>query len=435
MGNKSSTNSSPEMNVNNDLKPKSISQNIDYIASHYILTMNFESLKRLHEKEYCDKLVILTSDIIEKYFTPLEISYLVQRTQNKMEINQIENDKIIFFNKDQINKLDVQPPLKKMRVCIGIAKFYIKIAHIFASIVMAINPVYQYTDTITGNIVKIPLYEKNKIPSNVPREILKLNICNNRIDALTRGYKEKEGNNITINPSICSLNNNSTTGKVKTLLEEPGIPEIKELYYDDLYDIKTGKFLGMTEETKKEYNEDLRIFYNIFTGNNVTILPENIKSFSDILLNDYSKESKCQGSNPVLDSNVSGSLSNKLFAEYANNITKMIKNTNENQQKLLDIINKLFSYSINSQTNQKEIHINPNLNETNIQEIIIETRAILMNLYLTCEIDYLNGVKIYEAIVDKKILDTSQNQIGAFTKLSDSLLFPNLETDKIPSNK
>ena len=69
------------------------------------------------------------------------------------------------------------------------------------------------------------------------------------------------------------------------------------------------------------------------------------------------------------------------------------------------------------------------MSETNIQDIVVETRAVLMNLYLTCEMDYLNGVKIYEAIVDKKILDTSQNQIGTFTKLSDSLLFPNLETD------
>ena len=156
-------------------------------------------------------------------------------------------------------------------------------------------------------------------------------------------------------------------------------------------------------------------------------LPDNIKSFSNILLKDYSKDQKCQDPNSI-NSSTTGSLSNKLFSEYANNIKKMIQNTNENQQKLLDIINKLFVYS-NSSTNQKEIHISPSLNETNIQDIVVETRAVLMNLYLTCEMDYLNGVKIYEAIVDKKILDTSQNQIGTFTKLSDSLLFPNLETD------
>ena len=44
-----------------------------------------------------------------------------------------------------------------------------------------------------------------------------------------------------------------------------------------------------------------------------------------------------------------------------------------------------------------------------------------MKLYLTCEMDYTNGIKIYEAIIEEKILDTSQNQINYFNKLSDSL--------------
>ena len=41
---------------------------IDYIATYYILTMDFKSLSKLSEKAYCDKLVVLTSDIIERYF-------------------------------------------------------------------------------------------------------------------------------------------------------------------------------------------------------------------------------------------------------------------------------------------------------------------------------------------------------------------------------
>lgn len=414
MGNKQSTQS--DLNNDSELKPKSIGQNIDYIATNYILTMNFESLRRLSEKEYCDKLVILTSEIIEKYFTPLEISYLAQRTEKGEIINKVEKDKIIFFNKDEINKMETLSPLKKNRICIGIAKFYIKIAHIFAAIVMAINPVYQYKDQ-SGNIMKIPLYDKNKIPPNVSREVLKLNICNNRIAALTRGYTDE-----TIHPSVCSFNNNNV-GEVKTLLDEPGMPELMALYYDDMYNYESGKFLGMSEETKKDYKEDLKIFYNIFTGNNVTILPENINSFSDIRLKDYSKEIGCKADNPPLDSLEKGTLSNKLFSDYANNIKIMIQNTNKNQEALLDVINKLFSYSINTQTNAKEIHINPQLNEKNIQEIVLETRAILMNLYLTCEIDYVNGIKIYEAIVDKKILETTQKQIETLSKISDSVAF------------
>ena len=64
------------------LKPASVKQIIDYIATYYILTMDFQSLRKLYDIEYCDKLVILTSDIIERYFTDIQISYLAENIKN-----------------------------------------------------------------------------------------------------------------------------------------------------------------------------------------------------------------------------------------------------------------------------------------------------------------------------------------------------------------
>ena len=55
---------------------------LDHIASNYITTQKFTDLEKLYEKEYCDKLIILTSKIIDKYFNNLEIDYLDQRTKN-----------------------------------------------------------------------------------------------------------------------------------------------------------------------------------------------------------------------------------------------------------------------------------------------------------------------------------------------------------------
>ena len=420
---KPSTNSSNEPIKETDKsRDKNLGQLIDYIATHYILTMNFESLKKLSEKTYCDQLVVLTADIIEKYFTPLEITYLNQRMKNGVEVNETEHDKTIFFLKDQLTRMDIQNPLKKKRVCIGIAKFYIKVAHIFAAIVTTINPTYVYKDSM-GNAVKVSLYDKSKIPSNVPLQIYKLNICQNRINALKRGQTSTHvDDDITVHPNVCSFNLNKL-GNVKTLAEEPGIPELMELYYDDNYDYNSGRFLGMSPETKKDYEEDLRIFYNVFTGNNVEMLPENIRSFNDIKLKDYKQEKGCQGPKPILNTGMKGSLTNKLFLEYASNMTQMVKNANENQEQLLSVINKLFVYSVNPMTKEKEIRVNPVLNEENIHTIVLETRAIIMKLYLTCEIDYTNGIKIYEAIVEDKILETSQKQINHLGKLSESLAF------------
>ena len=62
---------------------------VDYIATYYILTMDFKSLSKLIEKEYCDKLIVLTSDIIKRYFNDMEITYLAQRVKNGLEVNDL----------------------------------------------------------------------------------------------------------------------------------------------------------------------------------------------------------------------------------------------------------------------------------------------------------------------------------------------------------
>ena len=113
---------------------------IDYIATDYILTMNFKSLSKLSEKEYCDKLVVLTSDIIDRYFTETQVEFLAQRIKDGVEVNTLKKENIRFINKDNLDDLDVsndnQKSIRKKRVCIGIAKFYVKIAHIFSAIVI-----------------------------------------------------------------------------------------------------------------------------------------------------------------------------------------------------------------------------------------------------------------------------------------------------------
>ncbi len=70
-----------------EFKKKSLPQVIDYIASNYILTQNFQDLKNLSDQQYCDKLVILTSKVIAKKLNNQEIKYLAQRLKEGIEIN------------------------------------------------------------------------------------------------------------------------------------------------------------------------------------------------------------------------------------------------------------------------------------------------------------------------------------------------------------
>uniref|UniRef100_A0A6C0KPJ4 Uncharacterized protein n=1 Tax=viral metagenome TaxID=1070528 RepID=A0A6C0KPJ4_9ZZZZ len=410
-----------------NLKPKSISQILDYISTYYITTLDFKSLRKLYEKEYCDKLVILTSDIVERYFTDIELTYLNQRIKNGVEVNETDKDKIIYFFNDDIKNLDIQNSIKKKRICQSIAKFYIKIAHLFAAIVTTINPIYVYKDQ-DGNTVRATLAEKGKIPAKTPRDIYKLNICDNRINSLKNNSKEVDENgDITINPKVCSMNIRDD-GQDKTLEDEPGIPELVQLYYDDNYDFDSGKFSGMSEDNKKAFLEDLKIFYNVFTGK--TNMPENITKFSDIKLRDYHRMKECQGPDPVFERTYKGPKTNKLFLSYAENLKKMIQNTNKNQNALISIINQLFVYTIDPQTLTKKIRVNPELTEAKLQEIVIETRALIIKLYLTCETDYVNGLKLFEAIVDQKIFETAKSQIANLEKLSDQLV----SSDQVPQS-
>lgn len=165
MGNNlSSTNTTSSMNDLSDieknklLKDHDFSYILNYIATRYILTMDFQSLKNLQDPKYCDEMIILTSDIIKKYFNEREINYLQQKIEQGQQVNKLSKDKMLFFNKNNLSNIGVENNLKKNRMCIGIAKYYIKIAHIFSAIVMTVNPIYVYKDY--NQIIKKSLLEK-----------------------------------------------------------------------------------------------------------------------------------------------------------------------------------------------------------------------------------------------------------------------------------
>jgi hypothetical protein len=421
MGISFSTNNSKNKSPNNTIKEFSnFYEVIDTIATYYILTMDFKSLSKLADKEYCDKLVIITSDIIKNYFNDLEITYLAQRIEKGEEVNKLAKENEIFVNKDKLESLDVkndsQKSIRKKRICIGIAKFYVKIAHIFAAIVKTINPVYVYKEN--GTSVKKTLLEKHTIPKGIKKKLYKLNICDNRIRNL-RKLDVDENKQINLHPKICDFNLDKK-GNVKTLNDEPGITELMQLYLDDKYDYSTGVFIGMSDSTKGQFQKDLKTFYTAFTGNED--MPPEIQKFSDIKLRDYNNKNSCQGENPVFKQNYILSENDKLFVEYAKNIKDMIQTASNNQDKLLSVINELFIFVNDPYSDKKKIRVNPKLTEEYLQQIVEKTRKIIIELYVKCELDYVNGIKHYEAIVESKILETTKKQIDNLEKKATNIV-------------
>ena len=61
---------------------------VNKVAAKYILTQNFNDMKNLENKAYCDKLVILTSDVIADKLDDLEITYLAQKLEKGTQVNK-----------------------------------------------------------------------------------------------------------------------------------------------------------------------------------------------------------------------------------------------------------------------------------------------------------------------------------------------------------
>jgi hypothetical protein len=181
------------------------------------------------------------------------------------------------------------------------------------------------------------------------------------------------------------------------------------LYLDDKYDYSNGTFSGMSDKTNAEFMKDLKIFYSAFTGNET--MPSEITKFSDIKLRDYRSKQGCQGNTPVFKAKITLNKKDQLFVKYAENITKMIQSAADNQYKLLSVINDLFTFIIDPYSGKKVIRINPKLTDELLQNCVVKSRRLIVDLYVKCETDYVNGMKIYEAIVESKILDTTQKQI------------------------
>jgi hypothetical protein len=421
---KDGSESSPELNM---------LRMFDSIASKYILTQNFQDMKKLEDKKYCDELIILTSDIIADRLNSLEVQYLNQRTKQGIVIDELASDKLLFLKNTDLKKLDVQNSVKKQRLCIGISKFYVKIAHIFAAIVTTINPVYSYKDEY-GKIQNIPYMNKKSIPDTYKgtTQLSKINLCSRRINSIllneVKDVETKETTGYEAKSSVCELNkhylknqDDSKTLVTKTLIDESGMPELRELYMD-VFDYQKNKYIGMSKTSEEMYKRDLLTFYNAFTGNNLKKLPEEIKGFKDIKLRDYHNQPSCKGENNPLSKLYKGSIKDKLFQNLAKQLAVMNQNAETNQMKLLGILDALFVYRVDPETKNKEITIHPALTFDKLNTLVENTRNLIISLYVNCETDYLKTLETFEAVIEKQIKDNIERKIENIKKAEEITL-------------
>ena len=427
---------------------------LDQLATKYILTQNFKDMKRLSTKAYCDKLIILTADVIKNFLNEKEIIYLSHKITDGVPIDKMEKQKVVYLDVNSIKRkaapsstrrnfiydsqlktyipeiqrvnrksilqtLDVHNPTTKDRMCKGIAKFYIKIAHLYAAILKTINPVYVYKDKY-GKEHRYSLLNKDKIPKHADVKLSEINLCTRRINAL---QFIPEGDNIKVNISkVCNLNRKETKYSFGTNPDEPdlwgisktasltlgediGIPELEKLYYDE-YDYVHGKFVGMSTASRKQYEKNLKSFYTHFTGKTDYNKwnKDGKKKFSDIPLIDFHSSELCRKENSAWKKTYVGKKG--LFQEYAKNLKKMMRIAEANQKTVIGVLDKIFEW-VKRDNGSTVITLKSDLTEEKLDIIVAEVRNLILELYYTCEIDFKNGLQIFEAIVKERYIKTS----------------------------
>ena len=382
MGNK--TSQSQNQNIT------SLAAEVDDIAMNYILTQNTIDLLRLTDKEYYDKLIVLTSSVIEKKFNGLELGFLHQRVFGKQDVT------------------DIIPASNKMKdkVIFDISKFYIKIIMVYGAIATTIDPQYAYE--VNGERKTFYLKEMDEyknIPRNATPELVNLtnpmNLCRKRLSILKNKLDPLyDEHNVKLNPGeqLCALS--STT----SLTDEVGIKELDLLYFY-IFDYDTKSWSKRSEKMKQKYNKDLTLFYQIFTGNEE--LPETITSFNDIELLDLSTIDNCSRDSFKKDMIVSNK--NKLVILYQDKIKLIEQTTAVYRNKLVNLLKELFL--VEEKDGVRKRVINPKLTLDHILVIESDTRDNILNIYSSCEKYFIQALILFEKIYDEQVKNLNENRI------------------------
>ena len=433
---------------------------LNEIATDYILGQNFQDMVRLTNSKYCDDLVIITSKILKKSF----FSNQIQVIYNKISEGSIEHSSYVYANtsitKEQTRKL-----------CIEIAKYYVRIAHLFAAIITTLNPVFSWRSSasssraiLSPHIPKskddtMELDDDNEVEKNLVDNIEKttlekttlenkqyisemaknlkienMNFCNSRIadlidideltdlvndDSIVSGASSVS--EIKIKTKLCSANLNnigagdgvgSGTGdgirRTKTVYDLPGFAELSRLY-NDKYNVSKGRFDRMSAKSKEEKKRNVDLLYTLFTGNPNP--PKDIKNFRDIPIHSFSDTVDCSSPDSMLNKTYVGTTKDKLFVDYVEQIKKMIYDSNMIRNSLLEIIDNIFITNMEDQGEKMKYIIDPNLTYEQLNNLIAETRKIILKLYVNCEKNFIYTLKILQAIIEAQIFETGQRQI------------------------
>jgi len=173
-------------------------------AAKLISKAKFSDLEKLHDKKYCDEMIILTSKVLRHHLNSQEVVWLDRSLRDSAgePIENFKNESLVHLDNDAINELDVKGQQKKQHMCTGIARYYIKVAHLFAAINKTVNPMISWKNAEGKQLT--PVMNKSEVPKGVRTTLSKLNFCTQRIAAIKPIHNTDK--NILIKAKNCDMN-------------------------------------------------------------------------------------------------------------------------------------------------------------------------------------------------------------------------------------
>ena len=423
MGNQQSMPSAANKTILEGTDKKTLLKKLDIIAANYITDLHLNDYEKFKDQDKCNELVVLTADKFTNNLKFLDIVYLKQRTEKGSDISYTEekkgkayaSTKVLYGKKSKLVDADEKNSYKKRRLCNGIAKFYVKIAQIYAAVVKALNPQLKFKDksgslssfdmSETGSLI-MERSEKDKIFERV-----EFSICGKMREQLSSdtSLKVDEQKNISIKPEFCKITSH--------LKDEAGIIELEELFRDN-YDYDTGEYkLPNDPNSMKQYMNIYKKFVKIFTGKEYIgeETPSVLPLFSKIVLSDFET---CKNvdytedrtkfikpykfSEPSISENTETYVKDKitsfyedeylLFVKYAKVLKNFLIKLNEDEIKVLSILNSLFVFiekdeDVGNDIKEKKesVMIHPDLTDEKLNKVAIDARDKILDLYLNCK--------------------------------------------------
>tara|TARA_B110001450_G_C17666806_1_gene499950 strand:- start:303 stop:2285 length:1983 start_codon:yes stop_codon:yes gene_type:complete len=433
MGNTATSGNSLKVDENdNKTMNLEMVKELDKIASDYIHTLSLDDLKNLAEgnTQYCKELIIVSSKLLNEKYNNIQIKGIfdTKYDETTQRVEKDGDDKYFYSYKKENIEFDKE---ERKKLCTKIGKYYVRVAHIFAAIVKALHPMYKSS---TGELES---YITRRNRKDTSTDLYYKGICEKRMKDL---YTPIDG----IEDSLSEISSND--GKVKIKKENIcskensfniyGKSELSKLKY--LYESDKDFKESAIDKLDEIHNKSLSLDYNKSTSSKA------IESFLSSSKNKYNsiggdgelkfnfsgmntdkevhpKDTLCKKLANVQDDSVQIKQDNKFYLDYKEHIQVMLEHMKKHKKSLIEILNtELF------EKKDDVFLVKSGLTIKKLNALTEYVRKVIVNMYLTCEEDYLIGLKLLERIIEFTKLSEYEDKKKYTQELA--------ETGKIGSN-